>query len=424
MPEYTLPYGKNTISLTLPDNFHIDVLEPSQSPKLPDLGKALTLRIQNPINKPKLSTFPRSSNIAITINDKTRPVPNEDLLPPLLDHLEGLGFHKRNITFFIASGTHTPMPLEEFHLLLPQTIHDNYEVVAHDCDNSPMRHLGFTQRGTPIEINAKFLEADIKIVTGNIEPHHFMGFSGGAKSAVIGLASRKTINRNHAMITDPNARSGLYESNPMRQDLEEIGKKIENMYAYNSLLNQHREIVEVLFGDAISVMKNAIPLVRKIFNVRIKHSYDMVIVSPGGHPKDINLYQSQKAITHAAAATKDGGWVVLLAACPEGSGSQRYEDTIRTMASHQAVLDNFHSTIFSVGAHKAFQIARDAIRVNIVVVSEMSEEKINQLCLSSCSSDLLNTYLNKLLEELPDNSKIAIMPMGTTTMTQIEGTEN
>ncbi len=264
MPEYSLPYGKSTITFCLPDNYKTDMLEPSPYPELLDLEQALQFRLDNPITKPKLSTFPRTSKIAITINDKTRSVPNEVLLPPLLDNLKKLGFSKQNISFFIASGTHTPMPKEEHRLLLPQVLLDNYKVIAHDCDNSPVSEMGFTKLGTPIEINAKFVEADIKIVTGNIEPHHFMGYSGGAKSAVIGLASRKTINRNHAMITDPNAKSGLYEINPMRQDLEEISQKVQNMYAYNSVLNQQKEIVEVLFGDPIAVIMKAIPLVRKI----------------------------------------------------------------------------------------------------------------------------------------------------------------
>ena len=420
MAFYNLPYGKTTLKFELPDTLQVDVLNPTPCSAIRNLDQTIRQAIDYPLAALSLNALPHAQSIAIAINDKTRPVPNELLLPPLLSKLESLGYSQEQITFYIASGTHVPMSQEEFESILPQEIIQRYNIVAHDCDHSTFVQLGITTRQTPIEINADYFRADIKIMLGNIEPHHFMGYSGGFKSAAIGLASRTTINKNHAMLTNPNARSGLFESNPMRQDVEEIGRRIGIQYALNVILNQSKEIVQILFGEPYAVMQEAIPFVNKLYQVQIEHACDLVIVSPGGHPKDINLYQAQKGITHAAAITKDQGWVILLAACPEGPGSVGYETYIHDKPSHQAVLDDFHPTEFSVGPHKAFQIARDAVRVNLLIVSDMPEERVRKLLLNPCTPDQLDSQLNKILASLPENPKIALLPMGTSTIPRIK----
>lgn len=419
MPRFDLPYGTTTIHFNLPDLLSVDYLEPTPCPAITNIDQAIRQALDHPIGAKQLNAHQKVKTIAIAINDKTRPVPHNILLPHLISKLEALGFSKKNIKFYIASGTHRPMPPEEYALVLPEQLLKKYPVIAHDCDNSTFLNLGETSRNTPIEINADFANADVKIVVGNIEPHHFMGYSGGVKSAAIGLASRKTINKNHAMITDPNARSGLFDTNPMRQDIEEIGHKINIQYAFNTVLNQQKEIVNVLFGDPFTVINEAIPFVNKIYEVQVECPYDMLIVSPGGHPKDINLYQSQKAITHAASITKDTGWVILLAACPEGPGSAGYEAFIKGKASQQEILDVFSETPFTVGPHKAFQIARDAVRVQLVLISEMPPQQVKGLLLTPSTVPLLNQLLDFIVNRLPDNARIAVMPMGTSTMPRI-----
>ncbi len=160
--------------------------------------------------------------------------------------------------------------------------------------------LGETRRGTPVTVNRDFLQADLRIVVGNIELHPFMGMSGGVKSAAIGLAGRATIDTNHRMMTHPSARPGSVEDNVIRQDTEEIGEMIGVHFALNAILNDRREVVTALAGSPAAVMKHGVPVAQDLFQVRIPHLFDLVLASPGGHPKDINFYQAQKGLSNAA----------------------------------------------------------------------------------------------------------------------------
>jgi nickel-dependent lactate racemase len=254
---------------------------------------------------------------------------------------------------------------------------------------------------------------------GNIEPHHFMGFSGGVKTAAIGLASRLTINTNHAMLSHPKAQSGIYHLNPMRQDIEEMGRKANIHFSLGTILDEEKNILEVFFGDPVSVMKAAIPMIRKTFGVSVAQPYDLVIASPGGAPKDINLYQAQKGLTHAARITRDGGWVVLLASCPEGSGSPAYEKLVTSSDSHQVIIKKFEEGYFAVGPHKAFQIAREAVRVNIVLVSNLQPQDVKRWMLTPSSPELLTPLIHWITDRLPQNTRIAVMPAATRTMAEV-----
>jgi nickel-dependent lactate racemase len=251
-------------------------------------------------------------------------------------------------------------------------------------------------------------------VVGNIEPHQFQGFSGGVKSAAIGLAGRATINHNHAMMVHPDSRLGNYKTNPARQDVGETGEIIGIHFALNGILNQDKKIVRVLAGDPKSVLESGITIAREICQVAVDSLYDFVIASPGGHPKDINLYQSQKGLAHASMITRSGGTIILIAACPEGTGSRGYEEWIRGIKSHESVIERFSQTNFRVGPHKAFQIARDATRVNLFTLSEIPYNKAKKLLLNPIVD--LQHMIDQTLSNLPLDAKIAIMPRASSTI--------
>jgi nickel-dependent lactate racemase len=263
-------------------------------------------------------------------------------------------------------------------------------------------------------VHRQFLAADLRIVVGNIEPHQFQGFSGGVKSAAIGLAGRETINHNHALMTEPLARLGRYDDNPARQDMEEIGRAIGVHLALNTILNSQKKIVHVLAGEPRVVMEVGIPLSRSVCQVAIVAPFDLVIASPGGHPKDINLYQSQKALAHASLVTRDGGAVILAAACPEGAGSRGYEAWMAGVRSHDEVFAKFEREGFRVGPHKAFQIARDAARVRTTLVSKMAPELVRRLLLTPAKS--IDEALGRALPGLPTNPRVGIMPRASSTI--------
>lgn len=420
MTYFSVPYGKGEIRFQINGDDRIDQLEPEPTEPLVNPAEAIRSALEHPLYRQTLPAFTATSSVGIAINDKTRPVPQPNPVPVLLEHLENIGVKPDNITIFIGSGTHAPMEGDELHRLLNEQVISRYRVIIHDCDQSALIDLGKTRYKTPIQINADFYHCDLKISVGNIEPHHFMGFSGGVKTAVIGLAGRETINANHAMLTVPQARSGVYRINPMRQDIEEIGHKVRIDYSLGTILDETKQIIKVFYGHPDEVMQKAIPYVRQIFGVTVEKPYDMVIASPGGSPKDINLYQSQKALTHAAHLTRDGGYVLLLAACPEGSGSLAYENYVKEARSHEAIIQHFSEGYFEVGPHKAFQIAREATRVNLILVSDIAADTVKQWKLIPCPPKLLNPLINWVIDRLPKEARIAILPAATRTMPGVQ----
>jgi nickel-dependent lactate racemase len=387
LAEFSLPYGRDHLALSLRDEWQIELLAPQKVPALPDPVGTINQALGTPLGERQLSDFTGVRSVAIAINDKTRPVPHGILLPPLLRRLEGLGLSPEDITLLIATGSHAPMSPDEFDKVVPFDILERYPVLSHDAeDPAHLAYLGVTRRGTPVWINRRFVQADLRIVVGNIEPHQFMGFSGGFKSAAVGLAGVETINYNHAMMIASRARLGRFDDNPPRQDVEEIGRLIGIHFALNAILNEAREIVVVVAGEPGLVIQQGIPLVRKLYQIQVSAPFDLVIASPGGHPKDINLYQSQKALAHASLVTREDGAIILVAACPEGTGSQSYEQWMETMTSYQAVFQRFEREGFRIGPHKAFLIARDAARVRVLLVSHLPPDLVKRLLLTPASS--------------------------------------
>jgi nickel-dependent lactate racemase len=407
--------------LVLPDGIQYDWIEPAYIFPADDPTGIVEEALRHPVDGKTLQAYAGAHSVAIAVNDKTRPVPHEHLLPPLLAELLGAGISAEAITLIVATGTHAPMPTDEFQRILPSDICKAYHVISHDCDDpSNLVSLGATSRGTVVWANRNFMDADLRIVVGNIEPHHFAGFSGGYKTAAIGLAGRQTINQNHAMLIDPQARIASFEHNPLRQDIEEIGDLFGVHFALNAILNGDKKIVRAVSGSPRAVAKAGIPLSQDICQVKVSGGkYDLVLASVGGAPKDINLYQSQKALTHASLFTRDGGTIILVAECPEGSGSRLYEEFMEGVETPQAVFEKFRTLGFRVGPHKAFQIARDAARVQIILVSEMPAEKVSRLLITpaatlSAALDLAAARLSPrgLLQDL----RIAVLPRATNTI--------
>ena len=420
MVRFSLPYGQTQLTAELNGTFDVETLAPVQVPPAENPAQVVRAALARPVGGVRLAELvgaqgPARRSVAIAINDKTRPVPHDQLLPPLLEELHRLGIRESAITFIIATGLHGAMAESELGRVLPAELLARYRVISHDvADTRDLIDLGKTTRGTPIEVNRLFARADLRLVVGNLEPHQFMGFSGGVKTAAIGLAGRATVDANHAFMLDPRSDLARYEDNPARQDVEEIGRSIGVQFALNAVINENKQIVNVLAGEPQAVMQQGIPLVLRIYEARVRAPFDLMIVSSGGHPKDINLYQAQKALGHAARVSRKGGTIILVAACPEGSGSRAYEQWVIGMPSHEAVLERFKREGFRIGPHKAFQIARDASPRRLLVVTQMPAEFARRLLLVPCAS--LEAALALALKELSPHAQIGLVPCGNATI--------
>lgn len=418
MTTFSLPYGTSRLDFELPAWRDVTLLAPTETAPAPDPVGLVNQALDQPAGDRRLTDFGRVRSVAIAINDKTRPVPHQHLLPALLQRLEALDLPPEAIRLIIATGVHPPMPLHDFSQVVPPQILERYPVICHAAaDQASLVQVGQTERGTPLWLNRAFVEADLRLVVGNIEPHQFMGFSGGVKSAVIGLAGQATINRNHALLLDPRAKLGEYEDNPARQDVEEMGRMAGVHFALNAILNDSKQIVAAIAGQPQAVMAQGIPIARQIYQVPVAAPFDLMLVSPGGHPKDINMYQAQKGLAHAALVARAGGAIILAAACPEGSGSAAYERWLDGKSSFDDVFRGFAAEGFRVGPHKAFQIARDASRVRVVLLSEMEPAFVRRLLLTPARN--LDEALAAALDHLPAQARIGVMPLANATIPRL-----
>jgi nickel-dependent lactate racemase len=420
MKSIQLKYGEYGYNLDLPDGLNFTMIHPPLH-KITEFSKVnykddrlLKNKIQD--LKKNISDI----SIGICINDKTRPVPYHHILPDLLNHIHSFGIEYRQITFFIANGTHIPEnPKNQPYI--PDFVKNNYKIVSHDCDDrTNIQHLGSTSRGTPVFINRLFMNCDIKIAVGNIEPHHFAGYSGAVKSVAIGLAGRETILENHKLLVNDEAKACNFWTNPLRQDIEEIGSFSNLDFCLNSIKDCENNLIQVLWGNPSDVLKTAIPIVDGLFLTNINHKFDVVIASAGGYPKDINLYQSQKAVTNAAKITKKNGLVILVAECKEGSGSPAYENNMKNFSSPFEIIQEYEQGKFEIGPHKALQFAFIQSQVTVGLFSCMDAEIVKSLLL------LPITNLEKNLHELfllNKNLSLAIMTDAVITIPK-EGVED
>jgi lactate racemase len=422
MNPFRFKYGRKDIELNLPAYSGMDWIQPAIQTHLPDPSECVRQAIHQPISALFFPNIHADTSVAIAINDKTRPVSYDLLLPPLLEFLSGMGIHSNRIILYIASGTHLPMLEDEFQSILPDDIISHYKIVSHDCDNQDnLVCIGNTSTGTPVEVNKDFHNSDIKILVGNLEPHHFMGYSGGYKTASIGLTSRRTINHNHSLLVSDLACTGEFDRNPCRQDVEEIGKMIGVHLALNAIPITDKQIAHCLFGSPADVMRLGIPLSRALCQVQLTKKYDLVIASCGGYPKDINLYQAQKAITNSIAITRTGGTIILFAECEDGIGSDRFLKFMEDIHNPDQAIEKFLHQEFQIGPHKAFQLARQAKKAEIHLFSSLPDELVEHLFLSPGN---LVTIQSILTMAQVNNLSIALMPNAVITIPDYSKVEN
>lgn len=415
-----IPYGSTTLEYTISSE-NVTEFFPRKD-KVENLDENFIVR--NALNqgfyKKCIAILPNTT-IGIGINDQSRPIPHQILLPELLDFLMGLGAKKENITFYIATGTHKPLTKDLFPLIVDENIIQNFKIVSHDCDDRKnMEKCGVTTRNTPVYVNKSYYKSDLKIVVGNIESHHFMGFSGGFKTASIGLTSRETITKNHNLLSNPGAKMGLFSSNPMRREVEEIGRMIGVDYALNVVNGTEKKILACFWGPPADVICEGINYIRDHIQLDlgdVLHQFDLVIASCGGYPKDINFYQSQKALTHACLFAKPGGKIILAAECRDGFGSKKFENFITGLMTPTQVIKDFESRDFEIGPHKAYQLAKQVMKHEIFLISSMNEKDVENLKLKYRVK--IQAAIDEVLYESPKDLKIAVLPHATHTMPKI-----
>jgi lactate racemase len=404
-----LAFGSMGVELEIPERNLASFILPSEFEVKEDPSFLIKKALKNPINSRRLSEIVNpDSRIAIIVSDVTRPTPTAKLLPPLLEELYLGGAKDECITIVFALGLHRNQTEEESRKLVGEKIYEKIRCIQHDTGRC--RHIGITSRGTPIEIFENVLDADVIIGTGSIEFHYYAGYSGGAKSVLPGVSSKEAVITNHKMMIDEKAVSGRFDG-PVRQDMEEAAEISGLDFILNVVLDSKKEIVAAVAGDFIEAHRKGTEYVDAMYKVPVEPA-DAVIVSCGGFPKDINLFQANKALDNATQAVKERGSIILVAECAEGIGNQVYECWNRECRSPDDAIERFKQC-FEFGGHKTAIIAKISKKFRLYLVSKLSDEQIRAAFFTPMAS--LKDALSAVLSENPD-AKIHIMPHGGQTL--------
>jgi len=412
-----LKYDRGFRAIHIPDTADVTVLRPATVPVTQDVAEALEQALDDPLGSPPLADLVRSLSprkVAIAVPDETRPTPLRSMLPPLLKRLRASAPHlgASDVTVLVAGGLHPPMDSEGLYRVIPRDAASLCRVVAHDALRARTVDFGFTSRGTPVRINAEFAEADLRMVIGQIDPHQFVGYTGGSKGAAIGLAAAETIKRNHSFFLDSRAKVGCIRNNPVREDMNEAGRMVGIHLAINVVLDADKRVVRLLAGDPDAVLTAGAETCALVYGVRIAEHYDIVIASCGGYPKDICLYQAQKGLNLASQALKPGGKILLVAACPQGVGDEVYFKYVSSFKTHRDVLEDFQRLGFKMGAHKAFLFARTLDSFDVALASELSSNTLAQCHLRVVDpSEVVRDWV----EAYEGRPRVAVVPDANTT---------
>jgi nickel-dependent lactate racemase len=377
---YELKYGRGSRTVCIAEDAEVQVFSPAFAPTIADVEKEIGRALDSPLDAPRLSDLPEPGRAAIAIPDKSRALPAKAFLKVLLARMFSIwpGLSRERVTVIVGGGLHARMDESFLSKLAASCNLGGCRVMAHDAGSSEMETLGRTRRGTPVMINSAFARADLKIVIGQIDPHQFVGFTGGAKGVAVGLGSAESIERNHSLMSLPGAQAGTLDGNPVREDLSEAGSIVGIDLAVNAVLDADNRIAGIFAGAPGPVLRQGSFLCSRIYGNLLTEKFDVAVASCGGFPKDLNLYQAQKALGMASRAVKPGGKIALIAECEEGVGDRAYLEYVKRFGSAKEVLADFESRGFRMGAHKAYLFARALTRFEIVIESEIDRKTLAQ----------------------------------------------
>lgn len=404
-------YGSGVQAVEVEERQLLGVLRPTPI-DVPETEAALLAQaLDAPIGAPRLEELVRpGETVAIVTSDITRPFPTARVLPALLARLYRAGVSPEDITLVFALGSHRGHTEEEMRRLTGTAWG---AIRCADSGEDGFVSLGTTRRGTPVEIDRHVAEADRRICLGNIEYHYFAGYSGGAKAIMPGVSTRAAIQANHSRMTHPDACVGRLEGNPVREDLEEAAALVGVDFLLNVVLDEHKRIVHAVAGDVTAAHRAGCAWLDRHYRAPISELADIVIASQGGAPKDLNLYQTQKALDNAKHAVKPGGVIILAGACPEGLGENTFQQWMLEARSPQELIRRIQRE-FRLGGHKAAAIALVLERCSIYLVSQMPPELVRG-CFLTPFSTIQEAY-DAARAQLGEHATVLAMPYGGSTL--------
>ena len=409
-------YGKGFREFDIPDNnIMAELRQNKDSAGLTGVDE-VRRALKEPVASFKLSEIVKSGErVAIITSDITRPMPSRTVLPAVMEELQQAGVRYEDITVVFALGCHRKHTEDEMRFLVGDEIFEKVRCVDSDADRCRM--LGKTSRGTPVEIFEEVVDADRVVCLGNIEYHYFAGYSGGAKAIMPGVSTRAAIQANHSAMVRYEARAGSLDDNPVRQDIDEVVRFVPIDFIVNVVLDENKNIIRAVAGHYLYAHREGCRFLDRLYKVAIPAKADIVITTPGGFPKDINLYQAQKALENAKHAVRDYGIIILLASCSEGYGEPVFERWINESDSPDSLIERI-KTNFELGGHKAAAIALVEKKAKVFIVSDLDRSICERLYMEPFNS--LQEALDRAFSLMGPDARVLLMPHGGSTLPVVE----
>lgn len=413
---FSYGYGNETRTFQVPDRNLLCEVTQNQVEVASTGAEAVREALKSPIGTKRLGELVRpGQKIAVITSDITRPCPSHVILPELLRELSKAGVRDEDITVVFALGSHRVHTQEEQMRLVGREVFDRVRCV--DAAREGFVHVGVTRAGTPVDIDPVVAGADVRICVGNIEFHYFAGYSGGAKAIMPGVSTRDAIQKNHSKMVLDAARAGNLLENPLRQDIEEAAAMVGVDFILNVVLDEEKKIVKAVAGDLRRAHEAGCAFLDQLYKIRIPARADIVVTTPGGFPKDINLYQAQKALDNAKHAVRDGGIIILAASCREGLGEKVFEQWMLDSPSPEAMIERIGRD-FQLGGHKAVAISMVLKRCRILLVSDLEDGFVRNIFLEPFPT--VDAALQEAFSSLGEDSRVIFMPHGGSVLPQVQ----
>ncbi|GHU89578.1 hypothetical protein AGMMS49925_00280 [Deltaproteobacteria bacterium] len=376
--QYELAYGTSRLSFTLPDNIKPAIIKPCSKKGLADpLGETRRV-LRKPVGTRALLDMLRAKKpqtVIVVVNDITRPTPYDVLFPPLLEIFAEAGIKDEQVTLLIATGIHAPHTDAQNLEVYGEEITRRFKIINHNAfDEANLVKLSVFKSGYEFIVNRMAVEADFLITLGVVMPHYFAGYSGGRKSILPGLAAKDTVEKNHARMVEIMDALPPIDKNPVSNEMIEAAQQVGVDFILNVVTNEAKEVVFVAAGEVHAAWRKAVDVSASMYEAPFDRQVDIAVTCAGGRPRDINVYQAQKALDHADRITRSDGAIILAAECPDGFGEDVFEEWIRRRWEPAKVMRAIKAD-FVLGGHKAYGFAKVANEKEVYLVSSLTADE-------------------------------------------------
>ncbi len=420
-----LDYGKTGLEVTLPDSRQVRTLAIKDAPPIGDLEGALRDVLTRPNGTASLAEMARGRKDAcVVISDITRPAPNELMLGQILETLESAGIAREKILILIATGLHRPNEGEELVELVGRRIVESYRIENHrGTVREEHTYFGESPRGVPIWIDSRYVNADLKITTGLIEPHLMAGYSGGRKLVCPGLAALETVKVWHGpdFLEHPRADCGILEGNPVHEENTWIAKHVGCDFIVNAVIDAQRRPLKFVAGDMEAAFMEGVEFVRGVVRDTVPAEVDVVVTSCAGYPLDTTFYQAVKGLTGALPIVKQGGTIIMAASLSEGIGSAEFQRLFRENSSLELFVERIlGKEYFVMDQWQLEELAKVRRKARVKIVSDgLPAETLGALFVEPAES--VEEALADSLAEYGPEAKVAVIPKGPYVLAQVGG---